>query len=236
MSYINEGINQRAEVLSDAVDSIVYFPKLDGANVTPSSATVKVLSPSGGQLVAEAVVVPGANGRLTLSQLWALATYYLAEDYVALFTYVSGGVSYSERVFFDVVKTKLLCQISHTDLLDTYPDLEEHLSAINEADSSKMIRRAWSEMLDRLRSAGNRPSLILDVRRLTNPGIELALHYVALALEKDPGDVWNERKKEHRERYNAGWNGLGQLKYDITEDGLADKEEVERIARVRFHV
>jgi hypothetical protein len=155
---------------------------------------------------------------------------------VALFTYVSSGVTYSERVFFDVVKTKLLCQIDHNDLLEAYPDLETHLAAIGETDTTKFIRKAWSEILDRIRAGGNRPSLILEARRLSNAAIELSLSYVAQALEKDPGDLWNDRKKDHRANYTAAWNGLGELKYDITEDGLADTDEETRVNRTRWHV
>lgn len=236
MAYINEGIHQRAEVLQGATDSIVYFPKVDGVNVTPSSANVQVLGPSSQILLPETPVTPGPNGRLTLSQAWPLATYYLSEDYVAIFTFVASSISYSERVFFDVVKMKLLCQISHSDLLNTYPDLESHLLSLNETDTAKFIRRAWSEILDRIRSAGNRPSLLLDVRRLTNAAIELSLHYVAQALEKDTGDLWNSRKADHRAGYNREWGQIGTLKYDFNEDGQADRGEETRVARVRFHV
>lgn len=244
MSYIDEGIDGRKEVLAGATDSIVFFPKVNGKNVTPSSATVKVLSQAGAVLVAEQATVPGANGRLTFSQPWPEATYPLGEDYVVVWGYTVSGVAYSERMFFDVVRSKLQCQISHTDLLDTYPDLEDSYSGIAtaladgdaETTSARFIRKAWADILGRIRAGGNRPSLLLDVRRLTNAAIELALHYAAQALEKEPGDLWNGRKVDHRANYEREWSQLGQFKYDFNEDGLADNEEETRVNRIRFHV
>lgn len=235
-SYINEGIDQRAEVLINTTDSIVYWPKVGGVNVTPTSGSFEVRSPSGSVLVQTTAFVVGINGQLPISQAWPEATYPIGEDYCATVSYIAAGVTYSDRVYFDAVRTKLLCMVSEDDLLDVYPDLDDHLLAVGVTDSQRMIRRGWSHMIDRIRAGGNRPSLILDKARLVNPGIERALQLACESLSKDPADLWDTRAGKHEKRYEEFMKGLGELKYDLNEDAQADRGEQQRVVRRRFFV
>lgn len=246
MAYLEQGIDQRLEVSQGLVDSLVYFAKANGQPVTvdPATAWVTIIDPGGSSKVArtQTGVVIAANGKITFSQTWTEALYERWEDYTMLVEYAVSSVVYSDRVYFDVVKNKLPCLIDVSDLLDYYPDLEEHLKGINpgsdtsEATAAKLIKRAWSYLLDRIRSGKNRPSLILDRARLVNPAVAQALHLICDALSKEEGDVWDKRSEKHLKRYDKLVSGLGDLKYDSDEDGLAGEKETKQINRRIFTV
>lgn len=246
MSYANEGIDQRLEVLRGAADSLVYFAKANGKpqSVDANSAWVTILDAAGSEKVArtQTGVVIASGGRITFSQTWTEADYELWEDYVLIVEYqVSTAVS-TDRAFFDVVKTKLPCLIDNSDLLDFYPDLEEHMKSLNQgSDTStdtiaRFIRAAWSQMLDRIRAGRNRPSLILDRARLVNPARRLALSLACEALSREEDDLWDKRAMKHEKAYDKLFIGLGELKYDKDEDGLASEEETKRVNRRKFSV
>lgn len=238
MSYVDQGIDQRAEVLSGASDSLVYWAKADGAPITvdPGTGYVTLLDNTGSEKVARAACSIASNGKLYVTRTWDVATWLLQEDAVALFEWQVATVPYSDRLYFDVVKNKLLCPIDTSDLLDHYPDLEKHLAAIGETDTKKFIKRAWSTILNRIRSGHNRPSLILDRSRLYDPALELALARCCRALSRKPEDVWGVRKVDHIQDYKAAWAALGELKYDKNEDAVANEGENKRINRRKMTV
>jgi hypothetical protein len=233
MSYANEGIDQRAEVAQGLTDSVGYYVK--AAGVLPSigaSAFVTILDPGGTEKVARTAATITGN-LLSLSQSWT--GYSLEEDFVAVWEWTVGGIWFADRQYFDVVKTKLPCLVDTSDLEEFYPNLQNHLKALEEnTDAGKFIRRAWSHLMDRLRSGKNRPSLVLDRARLVNPGIQIALWFASEALTRETDDVWDKRAAKHEKRYEALMAGLGELKYDADEDGLASNNETKRVNRRNF--
>lgn len=240
MAYVDEGIDQRAEVLSAGVDSLVYYAKKDGAAVTadPASAFVTIYDPTAGEKVARVAATIAANGKLSYSRTWELATFPYAEDYCALWEWTVGSVAYSDRQYFDVVRNKLPCLIDESDLLELYPNLVEHMKAVDGATPTlaKFIKRGWSHLLDRIRVGGNRPPLILDRSRLVNPAIHIALHFATAALVREQDDLWDRRQERHMKLYETAVAGLGELRYDHNEDTIAEKEETARPNRRAFNV
>lgn len=223
MSYVAEGIDQRPEVLqTSATDSLVYYPKADGAPAgVITAAFVTIRDPSGAEKVARtAAVIAGA--KLSRSQAWPEGVYALDENYQAIWEWTVGGVTFTDRQYFDVVLNKLPCKVDTSDLEEIYPNILAHLQAIEQPDASRFIRRAWSELLDRIRSAGYRPSLIIDAVRLVNPAVHLSLHYTCNALAREATDIWTVRAKDHRKIFDSLFNGLGKLEYDHDEDGEAE--------------
>lgn len=238
MAYSNEGIDARAEVLLDATDTLAYYVKKDGTQVTvdPATAFITILDPSGNEKVARTAAVIAALGKLSYTRTWTLGTFELWEDYVALWEWQVSSVVFTDRQYFDPVKNKLNCLIDTNDLLDIYPDLVSHLGTIGETDASKPIRAAWSMLMDRIRSGKNRPSLILDKVRLVNPARQLAAHFACESLSKEPDDLWDKRAVKHLKFYEMLYGGLGELKYDRDEDGLAAQSETKPINRRTFGV
>lgn len=238
MSYANEGIDQRAEVKSGTTDSVVYYVKQNGAVVEVDATTgyATIHASLGGELVSRAACVVAAGGRLSLSQAWPLATYPLAEDYRVAWEWQVAGATFTDDQYFDVVKSKLPCLIDTSDLQELYPDIVSHMGAIGETDCSKGIKRGWAHLMARIRSGRNRPSLILDRHRLISPAIHIAMHYVADSLKRVPDDLWDERMKDHFKKYEAAFAQIGELKYDINEDAIAQEGETKRINRKRWQV
>ena len=91
-------------------------------------------------------------------------------------------------------------------------------------------------MLDRIRAAGRRPSLILDRVRLINPAVHLALHNASNALAREVNDRWDMQATKHWKRYEQLFGGLGELTYDKDEDAVVSPGEKKRINRVKFGV
>lgn len=235
MSYVNEGVDSKPEVLSATVaDSLSYWVKADGAPAVPTTPFVTILDPNGTEKVARtAATITGS--KLSLSRTWDLATFPLAEDYIAVWEWTVGAVSYADRTTFDVVKTKLPLLIDTSDVEELYPNISKHLVAVGETDCTKFVRRAWSLILDRIRAGGSRASLIMDRDRLKNPAIQLAAALVNDALCRNPGDVFDQRARRHEKNFEALFAGLGSLTYDKDEDGLSD-ETPQRVNRVRAWV
>lgn len=238
-SYIDQGIDQRNEVLQGAVDSLVYWVKNNGAAqaIDSASAHVTLMDNTGTTKVARALCTISDSGKLSVSKTWDADSWILQEDAIALWEWTVGSIAFSDRQYFDIVKNKLYCPIDTAKLLEVYPDLELHLSGIGETDVTKFIKRAWAKLLVRIRSGHNRPSLILDKHRLVEPALELTLFMVCRALSRNMDDLWWQRKKDHEEDYKHAIASLGEVKYDRNEDGVAEQRgEDKRLNRRKFTV
>ena len=233
-------IDERAEVQQQHTDSLVYFVRKNGAPLAPDAGTawVTVLDPFGRELVPRTQAgVSLAGARITYTRTWNAPDFELLwEDYILVVEWQESGVVRTDRLYFDVVRTKLTCPVTTEDILDLYPDAEEHMQGVLVAHAGKFIRRAWSQILDTIRSGHNRPSLILDRARLVNPTLHLAAELMCNALSKNPQDIWYSRAHSHRKKHEQMMAGLGELKYDRDEDGLASDEETKRMNRRRFQV
>ncbi len=240
-TYVNEGIDARAEVLFGRADSLRMYIKRNGALIAPdaNSVYVTITDPSGSVVVArtQTGVTSSAAGLLSFSRTWDTPTFERWEDYKADWEWMETDVISTDVQFFDVVKTKLPCLLDASDLQEFYPDIEEHLKSLETTtDITKFIRQGWRHLLDRIRSGGSRPSLILDRVRLIGPGTHIALMFACNALSKATGDLWDTRSTKHDAWYKEGMAGLGELKYDRDEDGLASEGEVKVMNRRRFSV
>lgn len=235
MAYANEGTDVRAEVKQGTdADSLVYYAKDNGVPVTvdPGTAFVTIKDTGSADLVARTAATIAAGGKLSRSQTWPEATYPLLEDYQAVWEWQVGGIPFSDVQFFDVVRNKLPIMIDTSDLQEFYPNLDKHLNAIEETDASKAIRTAWNTMLDRIRTSGARPSLIVDRARLVMPAKHLAMANVARMLCRKEGDIWDKRADHHDKQFEILFGGLGSLRYDINENGVVDKEG-DRVEKAR---
>lgn len=214
-----------------AADALVFWAMVDGLLVPPSSATVAIYSPAGSELVASSAITPDtdAPGRLARSQAWPEATYPLGEDYSAIFTFVVNGITYSERVWFDVVKQRLAVLVSPDDMLGLQPNLLEHVRALGLAGVKSDLRgfaiAGHVHLCNRLRKKKIRPSLVADRRRLAEPALHYALHFVNAALARAPDDLFDKRAAAAWKLAGEVFEALGELKIDRDEDGTVGEEE-----------
>lgn len=248
MPFENELQNVRAEVQQGtSLDTLEFWVTIDGEEIgigTPFWLTL--YDPSGAIIRARTQgngIGADNDRRMLLTQAWPAATYPLGEDYFAIWEFTFRGANTVERQSFDVVKQKLDCMLGKSVLLTHYPDLENHIRAVlpsanyNTAQIlAPFCRAAWSQLCDRIRSNGKRPSLILDKVRLINPSAELALHMICNALTRDVGDIWDKRSDRHYKNYEVMFGALGELKYDVDEDNVVSPGEVVAVTRRRFWV
>ena len=245
MSYVAQGVTQKAEVQQGSIaDTLAFFARVEGQLVAPTvaSAFVTILDPTGATLVARTAATISGN-KLTYSQTWPVATYPLAEDYVAIWEWASNSISYVDRQHFDVVLVRLPCLVDVDHIRDVYPNILVHVLALQTSEAeaaadlvSRFVRTGWSQLLDRLRSGGSRPSLVIDRQRLINPAVQIICAQLCNALAREVDDVWSKRAETHGSNYHKLFEGLGTLKYDSTEDGLASEKEETRVNRHRGYV
>lgn len=235
MSTLHHALSMlRPEVQQgDTADALVFWAMVDGLPVRPSSATVQILSPAGAELVAQVAVTPSDApvGRLARSQTWPEATYPLGTDYSALWVFVVNGVTYSERLFFDVVSHRLPVMVHPGLMRDLAPNIGEQLRALgldgNDDDLRVFAIHAHVHLCNRLAAAGWRASLVADRRRLIAPSLQWALHFAFGALSKIPGDLFDVKSTNAAKHAENLFGGLGRLKLDRDEDGTTSEAETE---------
>lgn len=233
-AYVDRGLAMlRPEVTqhATAADALVHWAMLEGLPVIPTSANVTIYSPAGAELVASTAATIDASkpGRITFSRAWSVDPFELGEDYAALWTFVVAGVTYSERVFFDVVKNKLPVLVAPSDMLALQPNLAEHLRALGLPGTDLDLRRfalaGHVHLCNRLRKAGVRPTLIADRRRLAEPALHYALAYANQAMARNPDDLFDKRASSAWKLASEVFDGLGELKQDRDEDGTTAATE-----------
>lgn len=244
MAYVKQEITQKPEVQQGAEDSLRYFAANDGELQDVEVAYVTILDPNGGIVVERQEVTDyiELNG-FFFKQTWETDPYALAEDYAVVWEWTVDGIPYADRQSFDVVFTKLPCLVDVDHIRDVYPNILNHIKALKTDEGeeetdlvARFIRAAWSRLLDSIKAAGNRPSLILDRTRLMNPAIQLACNSICNALVREQDDVWERRAATHTKNFDALWAGLGTLKYDVVEDGIAGTGETTRVNKIRSYV
>lgn len=231
----------RAEVLSGASDSLVYWPAVDGFLVVPltGSAYVTVFSPDGAELVARASATTSSEGRLSVSRTWGVSTFPIQADYFAVWEWqTDDGLSHADRQSFDVVKQKLPVLLSGAHLEEILPRLKERLAELK--DPSLSVERfalvGWLQLCEHIRAQGKRPSLIMERDRLVNPARYLALSLACEALEKQPGDLWATRASDYRKLHREFLGLLANVRYDVDEDNTTSPEETASIGVPRVRV
>ena len=227
LAMLRPEVNQGANA-----DALVFWALVDGLPVKPTSATVEIHDPSGGILVASAAVTPDDSpvGRLALSQAWPVGTYPIGEDYAALWTFTVNSIVYSERVFFDVVRSRLPILVHPKLMTDLQPNLADHLRGIgldgNEDDLRVFAIHGHAHLCDRLRKGGWRPSLVTDRRRLVSAALQYALHFANAAIAKTPDDLFDKRATNAMKLAGEVFDGLGMLRIDKDQDGTTGPGEV----------
>lgn len=226
LAMIRPEVNQ-----GDTADALVFWALVDGLPMRPTSAAVTLYSASGGELVAEAApTIDAANvGRLALSRTWPADTFPIGEDYAAQWAFVVNGITYSERVFFDVVRNRLPIAVHPRLMTDLQPNLGTHLRAVglegNDDDLRVFAIHGHAHMCQRLRKAGWRPSLVSDRRRLVPVALHYALHFANAAISKTPDDLFDKRATTALKLAGELFDGLGRLKVDVDQDGTTGPDE-----------
>jgi hypothetical protein len=112
---------------SDTIRLTIYD---DNRPLIPTSATIALYNPSGSELQsADTVTIDSTTGEMSYS-LTSLHTASLGLNYRAVWSYVSGGTTYTEEQLFDVVRSRLSIPIVDDDIFRELPSLKEKMPQI----------------------------------------------------------------------------------------------------------
>lgn len=139
-------------VVRDTTDSLLQraIHPHTGAELTLTSATVSIYNESGTALVtAAACTVSGSKA--TYQQSWPAATYPTSRPpryYRAEWSLVSGGTTYPQTSYFEVVSRRFRRPLGETDFATKYP----YLSTIipTGATLASYLTAAWDRIGSRL--------------------------------------------------------------------------------------
>lgn len=236
MAIVQPGLRRKQEVRYGATSqTLTLIPDVDGATVDPATgATVSIFRPhadistSSQAEVLNAAASEDSNNFLTYAlNASTTATYYLGEDWLAVWTYTASSVVRVQRQLFDVVRVPLNhfppCNIN--DLKSAYLEVDTALSQAGVTDGhQRFILPAWNELLTLLEARGGwRPSLITDPVVFAPTLRELALRHMCEGLSRKPGDVWAERAKRHDERWPMLWENTA-VRYNPGDSSYTDKQ------------
>lgn len=202
--------------------------------VYPDSAAITILR-AGGQ----ALSTPVAGEAMTVNQ--AEATYTLPSDRltsverfcIVELALTEGSRDWTYREFFDVVRFSPRCPISMVDVQAGQAELTA-LHSKADPDGRKILREAWSDVLDWLKTFGFYPDLVLPSKSLGKGVIYRAreLMYGRGELAARDGLRWAQMER-WRDEYES-WQRTFKPAYDIDQDGLVDVPERHRTLSQSF--
>ncbi len=116
----------KQQFLEDKTDTIRLTVYQDNRPVVPSSATIVLRKPDGSSLQTSVAVtaIDATTGEMTYS----LTTTHTADkdlDYRATWSYVVGGITYTEEQLFDVVLSRLSIPITDDDIFSELDSLRK---------------------------------------------------------------------------------------------------------------
>jgi hypothetical protein len=115
----------KQQFLEDKTDTIRITIYSNNRPIVPTSGTITLYSSSGNVLQAEiAATVNSTTGEMTYA-LTAIHTADIDLNYKAVWTYISGGITYYENQLFDVVKSILSIPITDEDLYNELDSLRK---------------------------------------------------------------------------------------------------------------
>lgn len=234
MAYTSEYQGVRREVKRNTTGLLVFWPKYNGQNVTPLSATPSIGSAA-------------INGQSIEVTLVAESDY--AEDRpITVAWTAAAGASGSIAAVYDVVRTPMGSLVSLNQLWEQRPEVHGILTRIGqllspppataltpEATAGIYAAKARVELQDRLRAAArdadvSRLALILDRDRLVRAETALALAHVYEAVAKDPlrgTDNDSAQAQAQRAEWERAFAAIGPLATDTDQDGATDTDRTD---------
>jgi hypothetical protein len=198
-------------ILQRAVATDVGLRLRDGGSViTPSSASVSVYRDTGAtDLVQTAVATPGDTSIASLSA--TSSTESLSAEWVAAWTWVASGVTYTDRqrviLVGQVPRPRVACEDVYGG--DGVPELR-HPARLpsGQTDWSPQVSAAWDEVLRTLTARGKRPWLTVDDTDLYAWHLALSVHHACAAVPSAQGEYFHGLTSEWRKRADAAYHDL----------------------------
>jgi hypothetical protein len=118
----------KQEILQDSTEKLTFAKYVDNVQVVPTSATITI---TGTDVDGDELPTPVTASACTIDALGTISynmlsanTVSLSENLRAVFSYVVATVTYTDVIYFDIVKKKLTSTVIDQDLLDEFSVLE----------------------------------------------------------------------------------------------------------------
>ncbi len=171
-----------------------------GSVVTPASGTVGLYRDVGetNAYLSPAALTPGATSTYALPAV--TASEPLSSEWVAVWSFVYGGLTYRRRQRAILVGTAIGPRVSDEDLYSEEPTLR-HPARLPEGQTSwqPQISAAWVEILNSLTDRGKQPWLAIDDLDLYQWHRKLSLAKACAAIPDDDGHFGRGASRYRRE-------------------------------------
>lgn len=253
---VNEFDDLPQELRKDVAGTIHLWPKLDGANIQPSSATFVVKGPGGESVQGTTSATLTTISSVSRINCAVSAISVLDEDYRVEITWVLSGTSYFDVVLFDVVLYPFgQALVSYSDMVTERPEADHVLTrldqllgtASNEECASIYCRKGHVALDGMIRASvsdhntgvglGNhtRPYLILNREKLKPTALFLAMRELYKADARDLGEDSEEGSallyREYKKLAEDAWRSVGPLKFN-TDDDLEPEAVEQRVGGI----
>jgi hypothetical protein len=226
VAYPNRNLG-RQKVLynsTNAANPLAYQFVLEGAKITPTSATITIYRPGSSTALVSAAAMTVSGSTLGYAVVTTTtASYPVETGYRADIAITYGGVVYARHVVFDVVRYLLDLGIDFDQLVAIDDgirgiawDGDEALADLITSYRDVLQARIESKVLEDDELIEN---MILDSSR-----VAVAARFGILA------QVWRvkgnpERADYYEAEYRSLWSTvLGSIRYDKQQDGMEDAE------------
>ena len=188
-------------------------------------------TPSGGELIAETVIVPEMDGEMAI----AIPAENAGTSYEwcrAHFVYDYGGETFTQDLYFHIAHTNFDIPFHYDDLVKFVPSLGDYAWS-SDPKFANQRDVAWAEIYSRLLNGGKRPWKILNRSALNQAFAYLWLHHIFMSLSKSPDDIWHERALDYRQQYEDTFVAINILEKSIDSANVGD-ESATPIQRTRL--
>jgi hypothetical protein len=220
MAYEQRPLRRQKVRYNDANDDtpLTYQLLVDGAKVTPTSATITIYAPGNSTALVDAAAMTKSGSLLTYApDTTTVASWPVDTGYRAHVITTYSAVTYPDDLYFDVAKFILRFSVGYDQLVSrdeavagmTYAD-DEDLSPIIEATRDELQLLIESKVLG---DGKLLESMVLDRAAVEVPGVLLVLSNLYRAKhEYETAAVW-------REDFARLWRAsMASVRYDENED------------------
>lgn len=195
----------------------------DGVAVIPTAANFTLLDDSNKKIIDGGVATISVTGEL--SYIVAAGdipkSIPFSDNWLIEWRATISGVEYTYRRTAAICRTKLYGVISDIDLTQSYSDLE-NIRPSSMSSYQQYIDEAWILIIERLKSQGNFPYLIISNQSLRQ--VHLDGTYMLIWRDMVSSGLgegrYTELMLEHRRAFESGFQRLN-YKYDVAEENIS---------------
>ena len=216
----------------NADNLITHQLVLDGAKVTPTSATIATYSPDGTAiLAAAAMTVTGSLMTYAISTTTE-ADYPVGTGYRAHIVVTYNAITYEHEIIFDVVKFLLRLNVG-ADQLIARDDSIKAMEWNGDEDLSEIIEACRDELQLKLESKATEDGQLLENMVLDASRVAIPFRLYVLA-QIFFGKKMHEDGKRYKEMFDEMFRAVLQgIEYDTNQD-LSEDGDTGQVQVVRF--